>query len=193
MNEYKFTQVDFNAPSVPFIIEDMIKFLLVGKNYYKPFFRSISFNGNEKILDFGCGGGTGAKSIARLLKEGGSLTCIDTSEYWTDKARKRLKNFLNTKILCGDIRDADVPGNFYDMIFIMHVIHDIPPGDRRETIGALADKLNNLGRLYVIEPVRLSHGIAPEELESLMNNSGMKKMNSRLTKKEFYGEFQIKR
>ena len=45
------------------------------------------------MLDFGCGGGVGSRCLAGLLNAGGSLTCVDVSNYWIEKARSRLKKY----------------------------------------------------------------------------------------------------
>lgn len=191
MSDYKFKEVDFSNPSIPFIIEDWFKNLLGGNIIYKSYFESITINGNESILDFGCGGGTGSKVLAEMLKKG-YLTCVDTSKHWTEKARKRLERFSNVKVICGDIRQIDIHNKSFDLISIIHVIHDIPPSERQETIKALAENLKENGKLFVREPVKISHGISKEELESLMKNAGLKRIKHQLNKREYKGEFEFK-
>ena len=191
MYDYKYQQVDFDNPSIPFIIEDWLKYFFGDKIFYKSHFESIGINGNENILDFGCGGGAGSKLIAGLLNNNGQLFCIDASKYWADKARKRLNKFQNVKVLCGDIRNINLPDNYFDIILIFHVIHDIRPEERQETLNTLKNKLKDLGKIFVVEPVKFSHGMSPKELELLMLNSGLEKLNSHLTIKEYKGEFRL--
>ncbi len=142
-------------------------------------------------MDFGCGGGAGSKLIAESLNNNGQLFCVDVSTYWAEKARKRLNKFQNVKVLCGDIKKINLPNNFFDIISIFHVIHDIPPEDRQETVNALKNKLKELGKIIVVEPVKFSHGMSPKELELLLLNSGLEKLNSHLTKIEYKGEFRF--
>lgn len=189
MNKYKYQQVDFDNPSIPFLIEDWLKNLIGEKIFYKPRIQSIGIKGDESILDFGCGGGIGSKALAKMLNKNGSLICVDTSKYWTEKAQKRLERFSNVKVLCGDIRKIYIPDNSFDLISIIHVIHDIPPEERQETVLTLRKKLRENSKLFVCEPVKISHGISTVELESLMNNAGLKKIKHQLNKREYNGEF----
>ena len=71
-------------------------------------------------------------------------------------------------------------------------MHDIPPSERQETIKALAENLKENGKLFVREPVKISHGISKEELESLMKNAGLKRIKHQLNKREYKGEFEFK-
>jgi len=79
MSEHHFKHVDFENPSFLFVLEDMVKNLIGGKLFYNSYFKTFSLKGNEKVLDFGCGGGTGAKCLLTFLNEDGHLTCVDAS------------------------------------------------------------------------------------------------------------------
>ncbi|MGK9476366.1 class I SAM-dependent methyltransferase [Melioribacter sp. OK-6-Me] len=191
MSDYKFKEVDFDNPSIPFIIEDFLKNLIGEKIFYKSLLSLVNIKGNENILDFGCGGGIGSRAIAKLLTKDGHLTGIDTSTYWTKKAKKRLRKFPNVDILCGDIRNIDIPNQSFDIIYIFHVIHDIRPDERQDTINALKDKLKNSGRIILVEPLKYSHGISPDELEMLMLYAGLIKSHFSITHNEYKGEFRL--
>ena len=191
MSDYEFHLVDFDNPSIFFVMEDWLKYLFAEKYYYKPRFKSYCIKGDEKILDFGCGGGAGSKVLAGMLNKEGTLICLDISKFWTDKARRRLKNFRNAEVICGDIRTADLKDNFFDLISVIHVIHDINPADRGKTVEALAGKLKRKGKIFIAEPVKISHGIAPEELESLMKKAGLEKLSYNLTGSVYRGEFML--
>lgn len=80
-SEYGFKQVDFENPSALFVLEDILKGLIGGPLLYNPYFRTFALGGNESVLDFGCGGGVGSKCLAKLLNEGGHLTCVDISSF----------------------------------------------------------------------------------------------------------------
>src|SRR5271157_869526 len=101
--KHGFTKKDFDHPTAIFILEDTFKSLVGSFLIYNPYFKTFGLKGDEAVLDFGCGGGAGSKSLAKLLYKGGNLTCIDTSKYWITKASKRLKKYLNVRLYSGDI------------------------------------------------------------------------------------------
>jgi ubiquinone/menaquinone biosynthesis C-methylase UbiE len=187
--EYAFTPVDFNHPSVLFRVEDALKGVLGGL-FYRPFLDFMKIDGGERIMDFGCGGGTLAKLTARRLNEDGSLTCLDTAEYWLERAKKRLKKFDNMSFVLGDIRDRVIPENSMDIITLTHVLHDIDPRSREATVRSLAGVLSKGGRLYIWEPTRPNHGISIQELNQLMNRAGLNQVRAVLKKSYYIGYFE---
>ena len=66
-----------------------LAFLLCGKSVYQAFADCLPLNGNERVLDFGCGMGTVAYYAAKKLAHG-HLTCLDISERWLNACRKTL-------------------------------------------------------------------------------------------------------
>ena len=109
MSDYEFKERDFEHPSALFALEDLLKSLIGGPLLYYPYFKTFGLNGNEKVLDFGCGGGAGSRCLANLLNENGHLTCVDMSSYWIRRARKRLGRYSNVECKSGDIRELDIP------------------------------------------------------------------------------------
>lgn len=134
---YKYKQRDFEHPSLLFVLEDRLK-SLIGCSLYNSYFKTFGLEGNENVLDFGCGGGNGSKCLVKLLNTGGKLTCLDTSEYWIRKATSRLKKYSNAKCYQGDIRNSDIPDLSFDVVSVIHVIHDIAPSDRKEIVATLS-------------------------------------------------------
>ena len=67
MSGHQFKQVDFENPSVLFILEDKLKGLLGCPLLYNRYFRTFGLKGDERVLDFGCGGGAGSRCLAKLL------------------------------------------------------------------------------------------------------------------------------
>jgi len=130
MSSHAFKEVDFENPSILFILEDILKGLLGGPLLYNSYFKTFGIQGNERILDFGCGGGAGSRCLANFLNKNGYLTCIDVSNYWIAKARKRLEKYSNVECKSGDIRELDIPDTSIDVISVIHVIHDITPDKR---------------------------------------------------------------
>jgi ubiquinone/menaquinone biosynthesis C-methylase UbiE len=190
MSNYEYKQIDFEHPSLLFVLEDKLKVLLGGPLLYNPYFKTFELSGNEKILDFGCGGGTGSCCLAKLLNDGGHLTCVDVSNYWIDKAKCRLERYTNVECLAGDIRELDIPERSFDIISIFHVIHDIAPEERQGISDRLATLLNRNGKLFIREPIKESHGMPVSEILTLLTNSGFKEIQSDVGKSEYKGIFK---
>ncbi|MBN2552097.1 MAG: class I SAM-dependent methyltransferase, partial [Spirochaetales bacterium] len=122
---------DFDNPSALFRFEDGLKALIGGPLYYGPFFRSMGgFRGDEEVLDFGCGGGVSTRSIAAGLDRGGHVTGVDVSSYFTGRAKQRLRGCANARVLRGEITELGLPAETFDLVSIIHVIHDIPRARR---------------------------------------------------------------
>ena len=189
MKEYKYTQIDFEKPSKMFVFEDVLKNYLGGLILYNKYYRTFGLTGNEKVLDFGCGGGVGSKVLTKLLGETGSLTCVDLSGYWVKKAEKRLLNYPEVKVRQGDIREMDIPDSSFDVITMYHVMHDIVPGIRQETANRLATLLKSEGRLFIREPIKLSHGMPVEEIRSLFINAGLNEFQFTVDKSSYSGVY----
>ena len=187
MKEYKYTQIDFEKPSKMFVFEDVLKNYLGGLILYNKYYRTFGLTGNEKVLDFGCGGGVGSKVLTKLLGETGSLTCVDLSGYWVKKAEKRLLNYPEVKVRQGDIREMDIPDSSFDVITMYHVMHDIVPGIRQETANRLATLLKSEGRLFIREPIKLSHGMPVEEIRSLFIIAGLNEFQFTVDKSCYSG------
>jgi ubiquinone/menaquinone biosynthesis C-methylase UbiE len=189
-SEYQYKRVDFENPSAPFLLEDILKNLIGGPLMYSPYFKTFGLKGDERILDFGCGGGVGSRCLAKILDEKGHLTCIDVSNYWIKKATRRLKKYPNVSCLAGDICKLDLPDKSYDVITIVHVIHDITPESRQETANALARLLYTGGTLFIREPVKQSHGMPSAEIRGLFSSAGLKEVKFTENKSEYRGEYK---
>ena len=188
---YHYTEVDFERPSLLFRFEDMLKGYL-GFLFYNPFLSLFNLKGNENVLDFGSGGGAGTRCILDKLNPGGSVTCIDSSAYWMNRARKRLKKYRNVRFAQGDIRSLDIPDLSFDVISIIHVIHDIPPVERESIIQSLGKKLKTSGALFVCEPTRESHGMAVEEIRTHMDKADLREVRFINKKSSFIGQYERK-
>jgi 2-polyprenyl-3-methyl-5-hydroxy-6-metoxy-1,4-benzoquinol methylase len=189
MEEYEFKKVDFENPSFLFVMEDRLKDLIGGPLFYRPYFDTFALNGDERVLDFGCGGGSGSKVLIKYLSDGGSLTATDVSNYWIEKAEKRLKKYSNATCVAGDIREVKIDDNEFDVITIMHVIHDIEPKQRRDVVTALCKKLKKGGRLFLREPIKQSHGMPVEEIRTLFSGGGLKEQDFKVVRGEYIGRW----
>jgi ubiquinone/menaquinone biosynthesis C-methylase UbiE len=186
----QFKERDFEHPSTLFVLEDALKGLVGGPLLYNPYFKTFELKGDEKVLDFGCGGGAGSRSLLKFLNRNGYLTCVDTAKFWVDKARKRLSKYSNVDFYAGDVRKLDIPDSIFDVITVFHVIHDIPPAERPETVKALARKLKNNGTVFVREPTKKSHGMPVDEIRALFSEAEFKETGRNESKSEYIGKFQ---
>lgn len=153
--------------------------------FYRTAVESLDLKGNERVLDFGSGAGTPARLMApKLLKGGGHLTCVDVSQVWLETAQKRLRGVPNVTFHLGEISELDIPDASHDVVFIHFVIHDIPASQRPRIVKHLARKLAAGGRLFIREPLNV---IAQDEICSLMEQSGLGKIDSSLSRAPLMG------
>ena len=144
---------------------------------YKAYVDRLGLQGNEKVLDFGSGSGNPARFIAPiLLRDGGTLTCVDVSRTWLDIARGRLRCYPNVEFKLGDIASLDLPAGAYDVVFVHFVLHDIGAAERPRIVQHLARVLNGTGGLHIREPLRF---ITAEEIRRLMEQSSLREVQSR--------------
>ena len=190
MGEYRFAQADFEHPSVLFVLEDSLKGLVGGPLMYNPYVKTFGLKGDERVLDFGCGGGVGSRCLANHLDRGGCLTCVDISDYWMKKAKKRLNKYSNVECRSGDIRELVIPDSSFDVISTMHVVHDIAPAERQDVVKALSRSLRAGGFFFIREPIKESHGMSPEEIRSLLSAADLEEMGSKQTKSEYMGKYR---
>jgi len=158
------------------------------RGYYQKLVESLGLNGDEKVLDFGCGPGAASKFIALTLEKGqGELTCLDISEKWIKRAKRKLNRFSNVKFYAVDIREWHERDEYYDTVFIHFMLHDIPQSERPEIIKALAQKMKAGATLIIREPTKECHGMSPEEIRSFMSQNGLTETASKTTKKLLIG------
>lgn len=135
----------------------------LGTFRYKKYIQELQIKPDGKALDFGCGGGAVSRYIAEALSDG-KLVCLDTSDFWLTRAKKRMNSFSNVEYICKELKGADLPDGHFDFVFIHFVLHDIDKVNRQEIIDSLADKIKEEGYLYIREPTRTDHGMSPAEI-----------------------------
>lgn len=190
MSDYKFEIRDFEHPPFLFVLEDMLKNLVGVPLFYNPYIKTYGLKGNERVLDFGCGGGIGSRCLVSYLNQGGHLTCVDISDYWVEKARKRLAKYSNAECRVGDIRELDIPDASFDVISIFHVIHDIAPAERQDTVKALSRILRAGGIIFIREPTKKSHGMSVDEIRTLFSVASLKETSFKEKKSEYMGKYE---
>lgn len=181
---------DFDNPPWPYILEDKLKRFLGLLLVYGPYVRSLRLPAGAKVLDLGSGGASESLALLRAVGPAGQVTCVDTSKYWIDRARRRLARFPNAECLHGDIRMLDIGDESFDAAVAIHVIHDIPPDARAETAVALAAKLRPRGLLFVWEPNKRGHGMTVEEIRKLLAAAGLREVSSAVGRRSYRGKFE---
>lgn len=143
--------------------------------YYRGYVRSLGLKGDERILDYGSGSGIASRQIASILAGGGgALTCVDVSRRWSEIARQTLRGYANVTYMLGPIAGLDLEDEAYDGVFVHFVLHDIPEIERSEVVHHLARVLRKGGTLFLREPTAESHGMAAEEIRTLMTQQGLR-------------------
>lgn len=138
---------------------------------YTSYIKKLKFKGNEKVLDFGSGSGAGSRHLAKVLRKGGHLTCVDISEYWTNKAKKRMRNFNHVDFLIGQLPELELKTNSFDIIYIFYTLHDVSPDLRNGIIREFYKILKEGGKIFIKEPQREYDGMPVTEIVELMKNN----------------------
>ncbi len=166
--------MNFNNPGRTEIFMTALLHHGLASGWYSKYAASLGLNGDEHVLDFGAGSGALSRHLARrLLAGGGRVTCLDTSEVWTQVARKRLRSFPNVEFHVADISAFDGDPDGYDVIVVHLVLHEIEPAKRQEIVDALARKLKGTGTLFIREMSREGHGMSPDEVRQLTQHAGL--------------------
>ena len=139
--------------------------------YYRHFAKDLNLQGNERVIDFGSGSGICSRHIARQLKTGGQLHCVDISHTWQKVIRKTLKRYEHIQYYCGRISELNLPDHSFDVIVIHFVLHDIPDSQRDVDFRNLAEKLNSGGRIIFREP--LTEGFTRQSALELTKKAGL--------------------
>jgi len=149
--------------------------LLLGDTVFHSYYREcvvdLGLGGNEKAMDFGCGPGLVSLYFAERLPRG-HLTCVDASATAIESARARLHGFSNVDFVCGDIREADLESDSYDVIFLNFVYYHIKPSSRVAVLEELARLTRPGGRLVVRTAIGGRSGLSPEKIREEMHAAG---------------------
>jgi len=182
---------NFKKPSKLFAWVYSLFCPIYGRNFYKELLPALKLNGRESVLDFGSGTGVLAKKIIKELSNGGTLTCLDLSEAFLNRVRKKLHKNTNVNYLLGDLQEMDIPSNTFDKIVITWVIHHIADDVRPSLLQSVVNTLKPKGKIYVIEFLAPPHGIPEVKLIDLFNEIGLS--GSEEYRKKNTGIFEFKR
>jgi tRNA A58 N-methylase Trm61 len=173
-------------PLVQIIKEELIGNIVRSRTYYPSYARSLGFSGFERVIEFGSGGGLLSRPLARILQPDGSLTCIESSQYWMTKAQSRLHAFPNIAFLCGDVTRQNLPQDHFDAVVIHFALGRVEVPEQIDVISALARALRPEGRLYIREPMSPGGGIELDTIRTLMTDAGLREQHATSIRTWFY-------
>jgi ubiquinone/menaquinone biosynthesis C-methylase UbiE len=171
-----------HPPLARIIEEELVDYRIRSRFYHPDYVKTLGLSGSWRVLEFGSGGGCLSRALAKTLSNEGSLTCVDISAYWMEKARKRLRDFPAIEYLQGDITQMAVPENHFDAVIIHFVLHDIEPVSRIDVVSTLARCLRPEGTLFIREPANAWHGMPLAEIRSLMQDAGLRMIHTGCTR-----------
>jgi ubiquinone/menaquinone biosynthesis C-methylase UbiE len=142
---------------------------------YRRYVDQMHLRGDERVLDYGSGGGAAARHLApRLAAGGGHLTCIDVSERWQTALRSVLRAWPDVTCRSGDVRRMALPDASFDVVLVHWMLHDVPPTDRPSIVAELARLLRPGGRLFSREPTSARHGLPAARVRELFSAAGLR-------------------
>jgi len=170
--------MDFENPDFLFVLVDGRLVPRLFPFFYRRYADTIDLEGNESVLDFGAGSGGLAMHLTPRLRDGGSVTCVDICPPLVRIAEMRLRRYPNANCLLGRIENLRLEEGSFDCIVIHNALHDIPKGERENTVAELARVLKPEGKLHLREPVKPSHGATPDGIRALMSGVGLEEERS---------------
>lgn len=154
---------------------------------YNQYIETLKLTGNENILVFGCGSGMFLRCIAPHLPDG-LVTAVDASLFWINIAKSRLA-CKNVEFKYGELPDVDINDDFYDIVFIHYVLHDVPRYERSGLVHELVKKLKREGRLFIKE-LRERHGIPVEEVRQILIDNGLREVTYEIKGSVYTGVYK---
>lgn len=181
--------MDFEDIKWFYSYQDAVFYYLFSQLIYKNHIRFLKLKGDEKILDFGCGGGASSIAILKKISKNGHLICLDISDFCIKKAKNRLEKYPNVDFINDDIKNNRLPDESFDVITIMYTLHDIEKGERQHVLSILCSKLKKGGKLLILEPTKEKHGIPLIQMKKLIKENNLKEDYKRIKRNVYFGIF----
>ena len=106
-----------------------------------------------RVLDYGCGPGTGALALALVCKNPFSLTGIDSNPHMRKTAVKLITDLKKW----GSITNYEAypveseTKSLFDLIIIGHVLNEMPAAEQEKLLLKLLSRLTSTGTLLILE------------------------------------------
>lgn len=182
---------EWESPPLLFRLGDALGNTRLFGFIYTGFIKTIGLNGGEAVLDFGSGSGAGSKYLAEILaKGGGSLTCVDTSHYLMNIAKKRMKKYGNVRYLNDPLQELGLPPESFDVICMHYVLHEVSPELRTGIVKEFYRLVKPGGRVCLQEPQREYDGMPVSEIRNLMSEAGFREVSAKDKRNVFSGTYQ---
>lgn len=121
----------------------------------------LKINGNEKVLDLGCGSGAVLILFAKLLTKGGSADGVDlwlSRDQSNNSVAKTQTNIDynhvgdRTTLITADMADLPVDDHDYDYVVSSYAFHNIKPASKRyQALKEAVRVLKPGGRLIIVD------------------------------------------
>jgi ubiquinone/menaquinone biosynthesis C-methylase UbiE len=106
----------------------------------------------EQVLDVGCGTGTLAMEVSRLVGRSGHVTGIDPGEQQIARARAKVaRRNLPINFQVGVIEKLPFPDQTFDVVFSTLMMHHLPKSLKRQGLGEINRVLKPGGRLVIAD------------------------------------------
>ena len=106
----------------------------------------------EQVLDVGCGTGTLALEVARLVGATGRVCGIDPGEEQIARARaKATRRHMPVEFQTGVIEQLAFPDQMFDVVFSTLMLHHLPAPLKQQGLAEIARMLKGEGRLVIAD------------------------------------------
>lgn len=117
--------------------------------------RTIAFarlQSGEQVLDVGCGTGTLALEVSRLVGRSGHVAGIDPGEQQIARARaKAARRNMSIDFQIGVIEQLPFPDQTFDVVFSTLMMHHLPKSLKRQGLDEISRVLKPGGRLVIAD------------------------------------------
>jgi ubiquinone/menaquinone biosynthesis C-methylase UbiE len=98
---------------------------LIQRHYEAPRLKRISGGAAHRVLEIGCGQGTGARIIYDLF-EPRHYVGLDLDSRMVQRARRKARALPNARFLEGDVASLAFPDGSFDLVVDFGVVHHVP-------------------------------------------------------------------
>jgi len=98
----------------------------------KKFLGRLNVGKGWRCLDVGAGPGFVSMELRELVGETGEVTALDPSQFYLEWLKKQVSNkgWANVHCVQGTAESADLPSQYYDLIFVRWVIAFVPDPEK---------------------------------------------------------------
>lgn len=158
------------------------------KSFYKKYVETLDLSNSKKILEFGCGAGCITNYLLQNIDSNTSLSCLDIDKNAIKYLKNKYKQSNHMKFYDKNILEIDFDKDSFDTIIIHYMFHDIERNERQIIMDKFNSIISDKGKIYIREPVKISHGIPSKDIKKLFNESGFVEKNSHMEKSFIGGE-----